>query len=56
MSSGDYPDDPKLTFALFKVGAVPVLIDPGMGWRSLAECVRQSAPEAFLGIPGRAAH
>ncbi len=43
-----------LTFALFRVGAVPVLIDPGMGWRSFVACVAQSAPEAFLGIP--AAH
>ncbi|NLF18161.1 MAG: AMP-binding protein [Lentisphaerae bacterium] len=43
-----------LTFALFKLGAVPVLIDPGMGWRSFMACVAQAAPEAFLGIP--AAH
>jgi acyl-CoA synthetase (AMP-forming)/AMP-acid ligase II len=43
-----------LTFALFKIGAVPVFIDPGMGWLSFMDCVRQSAPEAFLGIP--AAH
>jgi len=43
-----------LTFALFKLGAVPVLIDPGMGWRNFMNCVRQASPEAFLGIP--AAH
>ena len=43
-----------LTFALFKIGAVPVFIDPGMGWLSFMNCVRQSAPEAFLGVP--AAH
>lgn len=43
-----------LTFALFKTGAVPVLIDPGMGWRSFMNCVRQAGPEALLGIP--AAH
>ncbi|MBN2448831.1 MAG: AMP-binding protein [Lentisphaeria bacterium] len=40
-----------LTFALFKAGAVPVLIDPGMGWRSFLRCVRQTRPEAFIGIP-----
>lgn len=40
-----------LTFALFKVGAVPVLIDPGMGWRGFLRCVRQVAPEGFIGIP-----
>jgi acyl-CoA synthetase (AMP-forming)/AMP-acid ligase II len=43
-----------LTFAIFKIGAVPVLIDPGMGWGSFLRCVEQAAPEAFLGIP--AAH
>jgi olefin beta-lactone synthetase len=43
-----------LTFAIFKIGAVPVLIDPGMGWGKFMRCVEQSAPEAFLGIP--AAH
>lgn len=43
-----------LTFAIFKLGAVPILIDPGMGWGSFMRCVEQVAPEAFLGIP--AAH
>src|SRR4029077_12934402 len=28
-----------LTFALLKVGAVPVMIDPGMGIRSLGKCL-----------------
>lgn len=40
-----------LVFALLKIGAVPVLIDPGMGWKGFLRCVRQVAPEAFLGIP-----
>ncbi|MBO0697560.1 MAG: AMP-binding protein [Zavarzinella sp.] len=40
-----------LTFALFKVGAVPVLIDPGMGIRNLGKCLREAEPEAFIGIP-----
>ena len=43
-----------LTFALFKVGAVPVLVDPGMGIRSLGQCLAEAEPEAFIGIP--AAH
>lgn len=43
-----------LTFAIFKVGAVPILIDPGMGWRSFLHCVAQAHPECFIGIP--AAH
>jgi olefin beta-lactone synthetase len=43
-----------LTFALFKVGAVPVLIDPGIGLSNLKTCIARAEPEAFLGIP--AAH
>ncbi|MGC9450278.1 MAG: fatty acid CoA ligase family protein [Oceanipulchritudo sp.] len=38
-------------FALFKLGAVPVIIDPGMGLRHFLECVRRTRPEALLGIP-----
>ncbi len=40
-----------LTFALFKVGAAIVLIDPGMGTKSLGVCLAEAAPEAFVGIP-----
>ena len=40
-----------LTFALFKVGAVPILIDPGMGIKSLKACLAEAEPEAFIGIP-----
>jgi olefin beta-lactone synthetase len=40
-----------LTFALFKVGAVPVLVDPGMGVRNLRACLAEAAPQAFIGIP-----
>ncbi len=40
-----------LTYALFKAGAVPVLIDPGMGRRAFLGCVEQLAPTAFVGIP-----
>ena len=39
-----------LTFALFKVGAVPVLIDPGIGLSSLRGCLAHARPEAFIGI------
>lgn len=38
-------------FALFKIGAVPVMIDPGMGVGRLLDCVRQVDVEAFVGIP-----
>lgn len=40
-----------LTFALFKVGAVPVLIDPGMGRRNLLGCLSEVEPEGLVGIP-----
>lgn len=38
-------------FALFKIGAVPVIIDPGMGLRNFLSCVRRSRPRALVGIP-----
>lgn len=40
-----------LTFALFKAGAVPVFIDPGIGARNLKGCLAEAAPTAFIGIP-----
>lgn len=40
-----------LTFAIFKTGAAPVLIDPGMGKANLLDCVRNAQPEAFVAIP-----
>ncbi len=40
-----------LTFALFKIGAVPVLIDPGIGVRNLKTCLAEAEPQAFVGIP-----
>ncbi|WP_027359370.1 fatty acid CoA ligase family protein [Desulforegula conservatrix] len=40
-----------LTFALFKAGAVPVVVDPGMGLKRMLECQMESRPEAFIGIP-----
>lgn len=38
-------------FALFKLGAVPVIIDPGMGRESFLRCVARSRPRVLLGIP-----
>ena len=40
-----------LTFALFKVGAVPVVVDPGMGIKRMLNCLRESKPSALIGIP-----
>ncbi|GAB6094930.1 fatty acid CoA ligase family protein [Desulfatiferula olefinivorans] len=40
-----------LTFALFKAGAVPVVVDPGMGVKRMLECLASTEAEAFIGIP-----
>lgn len=40
-----------LTFALFKIGAVPVLIDPGMGRKSFLACIADCTPRCMIGIP-----
>ena len=40
-----------LTFALFKAGIIPILVDPGMGIRNLKQCFAEAAPDAFIGIP-----
>jgi acyl-CoA synthetase (AMP-forming)/AMP-acid ligase II len=37
-------------FALFKAGAVPVLVDPGIDRRALKQCLREAEAEAFIGI------
>jgi acyl-CoA synthetase (AMP-forming)/AMP-acid ligase II len=37
--------------ALFRLGAIPVLIDPGMGRRNLLSCIERSAPRALIGVP-----
>ncbi len=37
-------------FALFKAGAVPVLIDPGIGMKPLKQCLAEAAPKAFIGV------
>ncbi len=39
------------TFALFKAGAVIVLIDPGMGRRHLVACLEAAQPHGFITIP-----
>jgi len=40
-----------LIFALFKTGAVPVVVDPGMGIQRMVGCFKSSRPKAFIGIP-----
>lgn len=43
-----------LAFALFKLGAVLIAVDPGMGIRNLGKCLQEAEPEAFIGV--RQAH
>lgn len=40
-----------LSFALFKIGAVLILIDPGMGKKNLLHCIREVEPQALIGVP-----
>jgi acyl-CoA synthetase (AMP-forming)/AMP-acid ligase II len=37
-------------FALFRMGAIPVVIDPGMGFRSFLKCIQRTRPSALVGI------
>jgi acyl-CoA synthetase (AMP-forming)/AMP-acid ligase II len=40
-----------LVFAMMHVGAVPVVIDPGMGLQRMMDCFRRVDVEAFIGVP-----
>lgn len=40
-----------LTYALFKAGAVVVLIDPGMGRSGVFRCLDEVEPQGFVAIP-----
>lgn len=40
-----------VTFALFKIGAVPALIDPGMGLSGVLSCIRHLEPHVLIGVP-----
>jgi acyl-CoA synthetase (AMP-forming)/AMP-acid ligase II len=48
------PDFFALAFALFKLGAVMVAVDPGIGIKKMGACLQQAEPQAFIGMP--AAH
>jgi acyl-CoA synthetase (AMP-forming)/AMP-acid ligase II len=43
-----------IVYALFSIGASPVLVDPGMGRKAVARCLANVAPKALIGVP--AAH
>lgn len=40
-----------LSFALFSLGAVVILIDPGMGYRHLLQCIASVQPDILIAIP-----
>ena len=40
-----------VTFALLKMGAVPVIIDPGMGRKAFLQCVAETEPTVLIGVP-----
>ncbi len=40
-----------LTFAMFKAGLVPVLIDPGLGKKNVLKCIQQTQPQGMIAIP-----
>jgi len=39
-----------LVFAMFKVGCVPVVVDPGMGIGRMLNCLQESRAQAMIGI------
>ena len=38
------------TFALLRIGAPPIMVDPGLGISGLKSCLNRARPEAFVGI------
>jgi len=42
---------PALVFALFKIGVIPVFIDPGMGRKNLLAAIEEVAPEGLIAEP-----
>ncbi len=39
------------TFALFKIGAIPVLIDPGLGKKNILKCITNVKPQTMIAVP-----
>jgi len=40
-----------ITFALFKAGTVPVLIDPGLGKKNVLKCIEEAEPRGIIATP-----
>ena len=45
------PDQVALFYALFKVGAVPVIISPGLSRSEFLQCIKDASAEVFIGSP-----
>jgi acyl-CoA synthetase (AMP-forming)/AMP-acid ligase II len=45
------PDFVALFHALLRLGALPLLVDPGMGRTPLLDCLARAAPSALIGVP-----
>lgn len=44
-------DFPAITFAIFKLQAVPILIDPGMGKNNLLNAIKSVRPKVLIAVP-----
>ena len=40
-----------ITFAMFKAGLTPVLIDPGLGKKNVLKCIEEVEPQGIIAIP-----
>jgi acyl-coenzyme A synthetase/AMP-(fatty) acid ligase len=38
-------------FGLLKLGAIPIAIDPGMGWKKMLQCIENTNPTALIAQP-----
>ncbi len=39
-----------ISFSLFFLGAIPIIIDPGMGLNAFLKCIKNTQPSALIGI------
>jgi acyl-CoA synthetase (AMP-forming)/AMP-acid ligase II len=51
LMAGAGPDLYAVFFALLRIGAVPVVVDPGMGVRRMLRCYRVARAETLIGPP-----